>query len=202
MNAVGPVEPGENTYAQEAAAHEAAAPEPAPPARRGTRHRRTAIAAATAVALGAAGLGLYLTRPEPPPEPPPPWPSQSVSVTYTGEMSRPRAGERDFTFAVTFTQASGPPVTVRQVAQPSASLSVRTSPGPPFTVKTGTPRKLIITMHIRECGEVPRNAGLPFLEVTLRNARANERQSYILGPEYANDLSAALSAACPRTRVS
>ncbi|MFF8658777.1 Tat pathway signal sequence domain protein [Streptomyces huasconensis] len=207
MNAIGPVEPGEDTYGREpthgrneAAAREAARRDP-----RRLRHRRATLATAAAVLLGAAGLSLHLTRPQPPPPPPaprPPWPSQSVAVTYAGEMSRPRAGQRDFTFAVTFTQEAGPPVSVRLIAQPSAALSVRASPATPFTLKSGTPRKLIITMHIRECGEVPRNAGLPFLEVTLRNARANERQSYILGPEYANDLSGALTVACPRTRVS
>ncbi|AYA21395.1 Tat pathway signal sequence domain protein [Streptomyces alfalfae] len=198
VNAIGPVEPGEDTYDHESI--------PAPPVRRlsprRARRLRTALTAATAAGIAAAGVTLYLTRPEPPPEPLPPWPSQSVSVAYAGEMSRPRAGERNLTFAVIFRQGSAPPTTVRRIAQPSAALSVTASPPTPFAVKTGKPRKLIITMHIRECGEVPRNAGLPFLEVTLRNARANEKHSYILGPEYANDLSGALTAACPRTRVS
>lgn len=197
VNAIGPVEPGEDTYD-----HESVPPHPVRPAPRRTRHRRTTIVAAATAVIGTAGLGLYFTRPEPPPPPAPPWPSQSVSVTYTGGMSHPRAGDRNFTFAVTFTQESGPPVTIRTVAQPSAALSVRTSPHTPFEIKTGSPRKLIIRMHIRECGEVPRNAGLPFLKVTLRNTRAIEKQSYILGPEYANDLSGALAAACPRTPLS
>ncbi|WP_306333972.1 Tat pathway signal sequence domain protein [Streptomyces sp. KL118A] len=195
VNAIGPVEPGEDTYD-----HESALPHRA---RSGTfRFRRTTLAAAAAAIIGAAGIGFYLTRPEPPPPAPAPWPSQSISVTYEGGMSQPRAGDRTFTFAVAFAQESGPPATVRRVGQPSAALSVSTSPLTPFEVKSGSPRKLIITMHIRECGEVPRNAGLPFLEVTLRNVRAIENQSYILGPEYANDLSAALMAACPRTPVS
>lgn len=196
MMAIGPVEPGEDTYDHESAPPRRARPGP-------LRFRRTALAATTAAVIGAAAITFHVTRPEPPPPPPPPLrPSQSVSVTYEGDMSRPRAGDRTFTFAVAFAQESGPPATVRQVGQPSAALSVSTSPVTPFEVKTGSPRKLIITMHIRECGEVPRNAGLPFLEVTLRNARANEKQSYILGPEYANDLSAALTAACPRTPLS
>lgn len=200
VNAIGPVEPGEDTYD-----HEPALAPPAPPAPHQRRRRRAALTLAAAALAGAAGLTLYLTRPEPPPPPPPPptpWPSQSVSVTYAGEMSRPRSGDRSFTFAVAFAQESGPPVTVRRVTQPSAALSVSTGPPTPFTVKTGAPRKLIIRMHIRACGEVPRNAGLPFLEVTLRNKRAIEKQSYILGPEYANDLSGALASACPRTPVS
>ncbi|MEV5980249.1 Tat pathway signal sequence domain protein [Streptomyces sp. NPDC052114] len=197
MNAIGPVEPGEDTFD-----HETTEPRPVRLDPHRLRHRRTALAITAAALVAATGTTLYLTRPEPPPPPPPPWPSQSVSVKYAGDMSSPRAGERNFTFAVTVSQESGPPATVRRVTQPSAALSVSTSPPAPFTVKTGTPRKLIITMHIRECGEVPRNAGLPFVEVTLRNTRAIEKQSYILGPEYANDLSRALAAACPRTPLS
>ncbi|MFI7317333.1 Tat pathway signal sequence domain protein [Streptomyces venezuelae] len=193
--AIGPVEPGEDTYG-----HETTPPHSARP--RTLRFRRTTLAAATAAITGTAAIAYYVTRPEPPPPPPPPWPSQSVSVTYEGDMSRPRAGDRTFTFAVAFAQESGPPATVRRVTQPSAALSVSTAPLTPFELKSGSPRKLIITMHIRECGEVPRNAGLPFLEVTLRNVRAMEKQSYILGPEYANDLSAALTTACPRTPLS
>ncbi|MEU6122503.1 Tat pathway signal sequence domain protein [Streptomyces sp. NPDC047123] len=197
MNAIGPVEPGEDTYGPEGT--------PAPPVRvapHRLRRRRGTLAAGAALLVAAAGLSLYLTRPQPPPPPPAPYPSQSVSVTYTGRMSHPRPGDRSFTFTVAFAQESGPPVTVRRVGQPSAALSVGTSPVAPFEVKSGPPRTSIVRMRIHTCRGVPRNAGLPFLEVTLRNTRAMEKQSYILGPEYANDLSRALTAACPRTPLS
>jgi hypothetical protein len=51
-------------------------------------------------------------------------------------------------------------------------------------------------MHVTECGKVPRNAGLPFLDVTLRNTSAIEAHSFILGTVYARDLSHALQVAC------
>ncbi|MFF1699059.1 Tat pathway signal sequence domain protein [Streptomyces sp. NPDC058257] len=201
MNAIGPIEPGDNTYdtstdtgtdaADRAAAH------PVRPRRLLTRHRRTALALAAAAVLGAAGVSLYLTRPHPPEPPPPLYPSQTVSVTYRGEMTHPKAGDRTFSFAVSIGQYSGPPVSVRRIAQPTAALSVTATPHTPFTVKAGRPRTARITMHIRECGKVQRNAGLPFLNVTLRNARAMQIQSFILGPAYAKDLSGALTAACP-----
>ena len=194
VNAIGPVEPGEDTYA----AHEdQAAVHPVRPRTPLTRHRRTALAVAAATVLAAAGGTLYLTRPRPPAPPEPLYPSQTVSVTYKGGMTRPHAGDVTFTFTVAVSQDSGPPVTVGRIAQPSAALSVTATPRTPFTVKTGTPRKARITMHIRECGKVARNAGLPFLEVTLRNVRAKQTQSFILGSTYANDLSRALTAACP-----
>lgn len=206
VNAIGPIEPGDDTYetradgetrAARAAAPDRAAvrpPRPRPPL---TRRRRTALAIATAVIVGAAGLTLYLTRPRPPAPPPPLYPSQTVSVTYRGDMTHPRAGERTFRFTVRLSQNSGPPVSVRRITQTSEGLSVTVAPHTPFTVKTGSPRTAQITMHIRECGKVQRNAGLPFLVVTLRNVRAMQLQSFILGERYAKDLSGALTAACP-----
>jgi hypothetical protein len=197
VNAIGPIEPGDDTYETQAAATDQVATRPVRRRPLLTRHRRTALSLATAAVVGAAGLSLYLTRPRPPAPPPPLYPSQTVSVTYRGEMTHPRAGDRTFSFAVSIGQDAGPPVTVRRIAQPTTALSVTVAPHTPFTVKTGTPRTVRITMHIRECGNVQRNAGLPFLNVTLRNARAMQIQSFILGETYAKDLSEALTAACP-----
>lgn len=197
VNAIGPIEPGDDTYEARAAVTEQIAVRPVRPRPLLTRHRRTALALATAVAVGTTGLSLYLTRPRPPAAPPPLHPSQTVSVTYEGGMTRPGAGDRTFSFTVALSQYSGPPVSVRRITQPSAALSVTVGPHTPFTVKTGTPRTARITMHIRACGKVQRNAGLPFLVVTLRNPRAMQSQSFILGERYAKDLSGALTAACP-----
>ncbi|MEU6675367.1 Tat pathway signal sequence domain protein [Streptomyces sp. NPDC046925] len=197
VNAIGPIEPGDNTYETRTVAADEPAARPAGARPLLTRHRRTALALATAAVVGAAGISLYLTRPRPPKPPPPLYPSQTVSVAYGGEMTRPRAGESTFSFTVSLSQSSGPPVSVRRIAQPTTALSVTAAPDTPFTVKTGSPRTARITMHIRECGKVQRNAGLPFLIVTLRNTRAMQIQSFILGSEYAKDLSEALTAACP-----
>ncbi|MGW7072701.1 Tat pathway signal sequence domain protein [Streptomyces sp. NPDC054855] len=196
MNAIGPIEPGENTYDARATVPDPATA-PARPRPLLTRRRRITLALAAAATVAAAGLSLHLTRPRPPAPPPPLHPSQTVSVTYRGDMTHPRAGGRTFRFTVALRQDSGPPVSVRRIAQPSAALSVTVAPHTPFTVKTGTPRTARITMHIRECGNVQRNAGLPFLAVTLRNARAIQEQAFILGERYAKDLSRALTAACP-----
>lgn len=200
VNAIGPIEPGDDTYETRATPVDPdndVAVHPVRPRPLLTRHRRTALALATATLVGAAGLSLYLTRPRPPAPPPPLYPSQTVSVTYEGKMTQPRAGDRAFSFTVNLAQDSGPPVSIRRIAQATTALSVTVAPNTPFIVKTGTPRTARITMHIRECGNVQRNAGLPFLVVTLRNARAMQIQTFILGSRYAKDLSAALTAACP-----
>ncbi|PZG83975.1 hypothetical protein C1I97_34360, partial [Streptomyces sp. NTH33] len=121
-----------------------------------------------------------------------------TDISYLDAVATPPrdAGPRNFSFAVLVGVQSGPPVTVTRVDQPYAGLSVTSEPRPPFRTKAGTAQNVVITMHIRECGKVPESAGLPFLDVTLRNARAIQTHSFILGPRYAQALSQALQVAC------
>ncbi len=195
MSGVGPVEPGEGTHARDVP--------PAPRPRRGAparyleQHRRAVTRTSLVVAVLVGGGSLYVTRPQGEPPPAPPYPTQVTAVEYL----HPRATDvdtaaRSFSFAVEVTTESGPPVTVVRISQPYAGLSVISSPRTPFRTKTGSPRKITLTMRVAECGKVPRNAGLPFLDVTLRNARAIQVHSFILGPQYAQDLSRALQVAC------
>ncbi|GGW89806.1 hypothetical protein GCM10010297_09180 [Streptomyces malachitofuscus] len=195
MSGVGPVEPGEGTRVRTApVAHR---PQRGSPLRNFERHRRAALGTLLASAVLAGSGYLYLTRPRPQPPPDPPHPSQVTAVDYlkpqaTGGGSDPR----NFSFDVEMTLESGPPVTVVRISQPYAGLSVTSSPRTPFRTEAGAPRKITITMRVTECGKVPRNAGLPFLDVTLRNTRAIEDHSFILGSQYAQDLSRALQVAC------
>ncbi|MGW1156673.1 Tat pathway signal sequence domain protein [Streptomyces sp. NPDC002519] len=199
MSGVGPVEPGEGTRAWD---EPGLSPPPAPPrerlARWYGRHRLVLLTTTAVAALLAGGGYLYAARPQKPPPPPlPPYPSQVVDVVYLTAGPVPRnAPPRSFGLSVLLSVRSGPPVTVIRVGQPYAGLSVITSPRPPFHTKAGSARKIAITLHVTECGKVPENAGLPFLDVTLRNTRAIEDHSYILGSRYAHDLSAALHAVC------
>jgi len=195
VSGIGPVEPGEGTRTQDTA----------PPAGipRGpltqwyARHRRAALAAGVCTAVLAAGVSLYATRPRQPPPPAPPYPSQVTEVAYTGAADPPRSGEAGaYSFTAELTVRSGPPVTVERIAQPSAGLSLTAVPPTPFRTSAGSPHKITITVHVSDCARVPRNAGLPFLDVTLRNARAMQVHSFILGDRYAQDLSEALQVAC------
>ncbi|MEU2058721.1 Tat pathway signal sequence domain protein [Streptomyces sp. NPDC013455] len=206
MSGIGPVEPGEGTRAWDTG--RPAGPGPGRPSRSAPaawyrRHRRTALSlAAATVLLGGAGA-LYATRPEnapphaTPPPAQPPYPAQVVDVTYLDVRPTPAdAPPRSFSFAVLVRVTSGPPVTVTRVTQPYAGLTLTTRPRTPLRTRAGSDRKITITMHVTECGKAPRNAGLPFLDVTLRNKRAMQTQSFILGPRYARDLSRALEVAC------
>ncbi|QTD97880.1 Tat pathway signal sequence domain protein [Streptomyces cyanogenus] len=209
MSGIGPPEPGEGTRAWDDRQ-----PDDALPAGRTrtalaawyVRHRRIALAlAAAAVLLGGGGY-LYATRPQQPhPERRPaqvPYPAQVVDVTYLDARPPPAgAPPRSFSFAVLVSVASGPPVTVTRVSQPYAGLSLTTEPPAPFRTRADSARKITITMHVTDCEKAPRSAGLPFLDVTLRNTRAIQTQSFIPGARYAQDLSHALEVACSnRTR--
>ncbi|MFG2952687.1 Tat pathway signal sequence domain protein [Streptomyces sp. NPDC048291] len=191
---IGPVEPGEGTQAQDAPdAPEAAVSPPPHPA------RRRALAVAAAAALLAGGGYLIATRPHPPTPAPPevPYPAQAVAFAFLdGRATPPGAPPRSFSFAVRMTVTDGPPVTVPRVTQPYAGLTLTESPPAPFRTKAGSPREITITMHVTDCATVPKDAGLPFLDVTLRNTRAIQVQSFILGSRYAQHLSHALKVAC------
>jgi hypothetical protein len=120
-----------------------------------------------------------------------------VEVTYLEGRTTPTdAPPRSFSFAVLLSVESGPPVAVTEVSQPYAGLSLTTDPPAPFRTKAGSARKITITMHVTECGKVPVDAGLPFLNVTLRNTQAIQNHSFILGSRYAQHLSSALKVAC------
>ncbi|MCX5370644.1 Tat pathway signal sequence domain protein [Streptomyces sp. NBC_00015] len=221
MSGVGPVEPGEGTHAWEspesvhAPAHASVrADAPGAPGadastpaarllrglvRRHAAHRRAASAVLAAAVLLAGGGYLYATRPHDAEQaaPAPPFPSQVVDVSYLGEVAvPPGARPRTFAVAIVFGVESGPPVTVTRLAQPYLGLSLTSAPRAPFRTKAGSARKVVITMRVTECGKVPKNVGLPFVDVTLRNARAIQVHSFILGTRYAHDLSAALQVAC------
>ncbi|MFD5219892.1 Tat pathway signal sequence domain protein [Streptomyces tendae] len=193
MTGIGPVEPGEDTRVRDA-------PPPRPRgclALRYERHRRTVLTSGAVLVALAGGGYLYANRSQPQPAPPPPYPSQAVDLVYVAPATgSPGATAGAYSFTVLLSVRSGPPVTVTRLTQPYDGLSVTSSPAAPFQTKSHSARKIIVTLRVTECEKAPRNPGLPFLDVTLRNARAIEAHSFILGARYAQDLSRALEVAC------
>ncbi|CAL9426887.1 hypothetical protein SUDANB15_01954 [Streptomyces sp. enrichment culture] len=195
MSGVGPVEPGEGTHVRDAPF--APRPRRGPLERYFEQHRRAVLGALLISAVLAGSGYLHATRPRPESPPAPPHPSQVTTVAYLNPQAVDvETDPRSFSFGVEVTVESDPPVTVTRISQPYAGLSVTSDPRTPFRTKAGSPRKIMITMRVTECGKVPRNVGLPFLDVTLRNTHAIQMHSFILGPRYAQDLSHALQVAC------
>ncbi|MEU6099660.1 Tat pathway signal sequence domain protein [Streptomyces flaveolus] len=200
MSGTGPVEPGEGTHAREAPQHPRRPARPRGRLGRGyARHRRAVHAAVAGLVVLAGGGYLYAGRPQERPAlpPPPPLPSQVVELVYLDPVAGPgNAPASGFSFAVLLSVRSGPAVTVTRVSQPYAGLSATSTPAAPFQTKPHSARKIIVTLRVTECEKAPRNPGLPFLDVTLRNTRAIEDHSFILGTRYAQHLSEALQVAC------
>ncbi|MCX4880074.1 hypothetical protein [Streptomyces sp. NBC_00847] len=65
----------------------------------------------------------------------------------------------------------------------------------------GTTHRITVRITVTDCGGLPLNVNLPFLDVTLRNTHAIQHYSFIFGGSYSHDLSDLLHAACDATRT-
>ena len=126
----------------------------------------------------------------------PPWPLSVTQLTYTGLREPPDPRTHSFTFRLRATLAAGPPTTLTRLTQPYDGLTMSISPTTPLTLRTGTPRTLTLHVAVRHCTGLPQGVELPFVNVTLRNMRGTQNPSYILGADYAQDLSSSLRAIC------
>ncbi|MDJ0344481.1 hypothetical protein QMK19_08125 [Streptomyces sp. H10-C2] len=164
-----------------------------------TRGRRTAKAAIAALAAAAViGLGHAMRTAEPLPDPGP-WPAQSTYIAYATGQSASGALAGSGVFGFNVTVRNGTPLTILRVTPSFEGLTAEIDPSAPFTVNPGTTRHITIKMIVHKCAGLPLDADLPFLDVTLRNARAIQNQSFIFGGACPRDLSAFLHEACRQT---
>ncbi|MDF9812578.1 hypothetical protein [Streptomyces sp. SPB162] len=163
------------------------------------RGRRTLTAATAALAaIAVVSLGHALRTPEPVPDPGP-WPAQVTYIAYeSGRLQpKPAVGSGEFGFVVSV--RDGTPVTILSVTPSFEGLGAEIGPSVPLTVKQGTSRHITIKMFVRKCSGLPLDVDLPVLDVTLRNTRAIQNQSFIFGGGYPRDLSAFLHRICRPT---
>lgn len=205
MSGIGPVEPGESTAPRERV--DVIGPDSGTPrlserlrdrwAALSGGQRRAVLALACATALAASAGYACATRPAPPAPQPPPWPAQVTRFAYTGPGSDgPDRTTRTFTLRFSVTVAEGPPVTVQAIGQSSDGVTTVAAPATPFTVEAGAEVQVVLRFRVRDCRGVPRAAVLAFLDVTLRNTRAIQQESYIIGGDYPGELFTALRASC------
>ncbi|WP_407912568.1 hypothetical protein [Kitasatospora sp. NE20-6] len=125
-------------------------------------------------------------------------------LRYAGPA--PAAPGSPGTFALRLWAAADSPYEVVAVRQGYPGLSVSLRGGGPVPVTPGQAVLLTVDYRVTDCSSAPPDAGMPFLDVTLRNTRAMQTVSQILGGRYPLDLSERLHSACPisadRTRVS
>ncbi len=169
------------------------------PPRARTSVAASAVTAAVAAVTAAAVLLLpgSTADPEPPPAPAPaPWPANVTTWRYQGLVAplNSRTPSGRFRFAVTVDH--GPAVTLRVTGTAFGGLTAHAVPDPDFTVPGGTSRWITVELSVSDCSDVPRDANLPFFNVTLRNTRAIQHHSFIFGSTFQRDLSALLHRAC------
>lgn len=165
------------------------------------RGRRTVLAATVALATVAVlALGHAMRTPEPVPDPGP-WPAQVTYVAYDAGRSHTMSRTGTGVFAFMVTVRDGTPVTILGVTPSFGGLITEIDPSAPFTVKPGTTRHITIKMIVRKCAGLPLDPDLPILDVTLRNTRAIQNQSFLFGGGYPLDLSSFLHRICDTTPV-
>ena len=208
MNAIGPVEPvvpGEpfdNTTSSEGfypgptadpdAPHEVLGTEPPRPANRWLRVLLTTAAAAVVTVAAAVSLTHH---PQGTPAPVPS-PGRITHLSYQGLSGAPDPAARTFALRIKISVDSGSPVTVESVRHPYPSLTTTTQPAAPFEIGPQRSREATLRITVRSCSATPLGVALPFLNVTLRNSRALQRETVTLNRAYAKDLSAALDTIC------
>lgn len=160
----------------------------------------TAAPNRTRVAMAVlAGVLLLTVTPErlpTPPPPLPPWPSQAVTVSYQGPSQGAGPSDGVFRARLLISVIGGPPVTVTALSEEYSGMVLVPTPAPPLEIRQGRPRTVEVGISVIDCGVAPRGLSLPFLNVTLRNTRAIQTESEILGDKYAHDLSVALLRQC------
>ncbi|MGV9453339.1 hypothetical protein [Streptomyces sp. NPDC003635] len=196
MTGTGPVEPV-NSPDSDASYEVIGVDPPRLTARVSPRARATALVVAL-TALATAGA-LLLTpddagRPEIVDQAP--WPANVTTWDYLGAARNPNYPTTSGSFRFDVSVARGSDVTVRVIGAAFAGLRARSTPRPEFTVPDGTTRRISVEISVSDCSELPLNADLPFLDVTLRNARAIQHHSFIFGGAFSRDLSDLLRAAC------
>ncbi|MFJ5231755.1 Tat pathway signal sequence domain protein [Kitasatospora sp. NPDC088391] len=185
---LGPVEPGEGTWTP------LALPVEPPLLSRRQKYALTLLLLALAFFLT---IRHGANRPEQAANSPPattvPVPSQSTRITYGGPADR---WQDSFALWLAVQNTGPTSVDVLGISQGYQGLSVSVTGWLPQTVPAGRTVTLRVGLRVTDCSAAPPDAGLPFLDVTLRNTRAMETASQILGDPYARDLSAALHSAC------
>ncbi|MEU0894018.1 hypothetical protein [Streptomyces massasporeus] len=170
--------------------------------------RRRAVVAAAAIAVATASTLALPQALAPDPHPPPhdpvpaptPWPATVTAWHYLGRAEPLNSPGKTGRFRFAVTVERGPAITLQVTGTSYPGLTARAVPGPTVTVPAGTPRGITVEITVSDCSALPPEVDHPFLGVTLRNARAIQRRSFIFGRACARDLSDLFRAACgPRT---
>lgn len=154
--------------------------------------QRTAAGAGLAV-LAVLGAYALATRPEPEPPAAVPYPIHSTHFSFLG-IETPKLGDNTFDVQLTATSETG--ASLEKITQGYGGLRLSVHPALPLRLPGGQPTRVTVRFEVVRCAGLPVDASLPSLRVTLRNTRAIQDYSSILGGTYAAELSRALRTIC------
>ncbi|MER5641643.1 hypothetical protein ABT095_32465 [Kitasatospora sp. NPDC002227] len=179
----------------------AAAPDGAPH-RSLTRRQKWTVAAMLLAVVTLLVLRHVFDRPAQAANSPPPYPSSVAAFGYLGAQRDAVPGGHDFALKVRATALGEPPYELVSVRQDYAGVTTAVGgTALPRQVTTAAPVEFTVVYTVTDCAAAPRDAGMPFLDVTLRNTRGLQTLSQILGPTYARDLSRNLHITCPDSAI-
>jgi hypothetical protein len=158
-----------------------------------SRSRRLAGAVAGLAVLAVLGVYALATRPEPEPAALVPYPIQTTDFSFLG-IETPKPG--DTTFAAQLMATSDSDASLEKITQGYSGLKLSVRPALPLDLAEGQPTRVTVRFEVVRCAGLPLDARLPSLRVTLRNTRAIQDYSSILGGTYAAELSRALRTIC------
>ncbi|UNZ19970.1 Tat pathway signal sequence domain protein [Streptomyces sp. 891-h] len=122
-----------------------------------------------------------------------PYPVHSTRITFV-RVTDVDVARRSF--RIELRAVTRDPVLVRRVTQEYRALTMELSPAQPVTVRPGKAERVWVTARVTSCRLLPVRARLPFLDVTLRNARASQDLSFIPGDRYARALTRVFRTVC------
>ncbi|MGP3988033.1 hypothetical protein [Streptomyces sp. 3N207] len=163
------------------------------------RVRWLTVALALSFLLAGAGACLLLDGPG---KSVPPAHTKRNKVPYpvhSTQMSFVRITDVDVekrSFRVELRAVTKDPVLVRRVTQEYTAVTMELSSVRAVTVQPGQAERVRVKARVTSCRDLPMRARLPFLDVTLRNARASQDLSFIPGDRYARALTRVFRTVC------
>ncbi|MBQ0864936.1 hypothetical protein ACH4RA_15775 [Streptomyces smyrnaeus] len=163
------------------------------------------LAAGLALGCVTVGAAAYVVLAEPGREAPPaeaarrdaphkvPYPVHSTRITFVRVFD---IDAQRRSFRIELRAVTKHLVLVRRVTQQYEALTMELSPPQAVTVRPGQARRVRVTARVTSCRDLPVRARLPFLDVTLRNARASQDLSFIPGDRYARALTRVFRTVC------
>ncbi|MFI6447024.1 hypothetical protein [Kitasatospora sp. NPDC050543] len=166
---------------------------------------RRQLYASAALLLAAATLttarGPTGAQRPPAPNSPPQYPAQESDIRYTGSVGAALAPGDGFILRLVARATAGHPYDILGVHQGYPGITTEVIGTLPRTVTPGQQVVIDVRYLVTDCTRAPADAGLPFLDVTLRNTRAIQTLSQILGPDYTLELSRNLHATCSSSDI-